>query len=176
MLPSGKPDRQRLLALVEEREHAPADDAASVLAAVLRREVRPTDSFASLGGDSLSYVGVSVRLERLLGTLPDDWHLRPVATLAGEPPARRRWRSVETGTVLRALAVVAIVATHSNLLDLTGGADLLLVLVGFNLGRFALASTRRSDRVRALVRSAARVAVPSVLWIGGVTLLTGQYP
>lgn len=178
LLPSGKPDRQRLLALAAETApaDAPAQDAAAVVASVLRRPVRPTDSFTSLGGDSLSYVEVSVRLERLLGTLPDDWHLRPLGTLAGDPPGRRRWRALETGTVLRALAVVAIVATHSNLVDLTGGAHLLLVLVGFNLGRFALASPVRTERVRALVRSAARVAVPSVLWIGSVALLTGQYP
>jgi hypothetical protein len=145
---------------------------------VLGRPVSPRDSFASLGGDSLSYVEASVRLEQLLGRLPDDWHLRPVGTLVPAPARRapRGWQSVETGVLLRALAIVAIVGTHGNLLDLTGGAHLLLVLMGFNLGRFALGSPHRRERVRALVRSVARVAVPSVLWISGVTLLTGQYP
>jgi acyl carrier protein len=38
-----------------------------VLADVLGRPVADTDSFASLGGDSLSYVEASVRLERVLG-------------------------------------------------------------------------------------------------------------
>ncbi|CAB4766658.1 unannotated protein [freshwater metagenome] len=189
LLASGKPDRQRVAALARRPERcatagascaarASSPCAADVLSAVLGRPVTPRDSFASLGGDSLSYVEASVRLEQLLGGLPDDWHLRPVGTLVAAPTRRapRGWQAVETGVLLRALAIVAIVGTHGNLLDLTGGAHLLLVLMGFNLGRFALGSPQRRERVKALVRSAARVAVPSVLWIGGVTLLTGQYP
>ena len=45
------------------------------------------DSFVSLRGDSLSYVEASVRLEGLLGTLPESWHVRPVARArpAGQP-------------------------------------------------------------------------------------------
>ena len=31
-------------------------------------------TFVSLGGDSLSYVEMSVRLEQSLGHLPADWH------------------------------------------------------------------------------------------------------
>ena len=50
------------------------------------------------------------------------------------------------------------------------------MLGGVNLGRFALATARRDERVRALLRSVARVVVPSVLWIGGVSLVTGAYP
>jgi len=189
LLASGKPDRQRVAALARRPERcatagascaarASSPCAADVLSAVLGRPVTPRDSFASLGGDSLSYVEASVRLEQLLGGLPDDWHLRPVGTLVAAPARRapRGWQAVETGVLLRALAIVAIVGTHGNLLDLTGGAHLLLVLMGFNLGRFALGSPLRRERVKALVRSVARVAVPSVLWIGGVTLLTGQYP
>ncbi len=196
LLPSGKPDRQRVAALARREvadarprgrsrtaetspTHTPIALAspASVLADVLGRPVADTDSFASLGGDSLSYVEASVRLERALGTLPHDWHLRPVGTLARDvAPRRRWWRSVETSTLLRALAVVAIVGSHADLFAVVGGAHFLLVLVGFNLGRFALASARRDERVRALLRSVARVVVPSVLWIGGVSLVTGAYP
>jgi len=189
LLASGKPDRQRVVALARRPERCvtaggscaagtSSPCAAGVLSAVLGRPVTPRDSFASLGGDSLSYVEASVRLEKLLGGLPDDWHLRSVGTLVAAPARRapRGWQGVETGVLLRALAIVAIVGTHGNLFDVTGGAHLLLVLMGFNLGRFALGSPQRRERVKALVRSAARVAVPSVLWIGGVTLLTGQYP
>jgi len=188
VLASGKPDRQRVAALAgrevtrarprgRSRTAETSLPPTAVLAQVLGRPVGPEDSFASLGGDSLSYVEASVRLERALGPLPHDWHLRPVGTLAEVAgPRRRWWRSVETGTLLRALAVVAIVGSHADLFAVVGGAHFLLVLVGFNLGRFALASTRRDERVRAVLRSAARVAVPSVLWIGGVSLLTGAYP
>ncbi len=197
LLPSGKPDRQRVAALARRevararpsrrsrtadtsRTHASATTTTSpadVLADVLGRPVADTDSFASLGGDSLSYVEASTRLERTLGALPHDWHLRPVGTLTRhEARTSRWWRSVETSTLLRALAVVAIVGSHADLFAVVGGAHFLLVLVGFNLGRFALASTRRDERVRAVLRSVARVAVPSVLWLGAVSLVTGAYP
>lgn len=189
LLASGKPDRQRV-AVMARREAAPAADSrgelrdpgdpcdpVALVAEVLGRPVRPEDSFASLGGDSLTYVEVSVRLERALGALPADWHLRPIGTLvASERRAPRGWRSVETSLVLRAAAIVAVVASHANLSTIQGGAHFLLVLVGFNLGRFALASSRRSERVRAVLGTVARVAVPSALWLGGVALVTGQYP
>ncbi|HWG99584.1 MAG TPA: non-ribosomal peptide synthetase, partial [Pilimelia sp.] len=57
-----------------------------------RTGVTPADSFVSLGGDSLSYVEASVRLERILGRLPSDWHDTPIARLvaAGRPAAPRR--------------------------------------------------------------------------------------
>ncbi|MHC6231101.1 non-ribosomal peptide synthetase [Arthrobacter sp. MMS24-T111] len=42
-------------------------------------EIKGGDSFVSLGGDSLSFVAVSVRLERLLGNLP------PAGTLGPSP-------------------------------------------------------------------------------------------
>ena len=55
---------------------------AAVYSAVLARPVDdPSSTFVSLGGDSLSYVECSLRLERLLGHLPTDWHLLPVGEL-----------------------------------------------------------------------------------------------
>ncbi len=43
--------------------------------------VPPAATFVSLGGDSLSYIECSIRLEDTLGRLPSDWHLMPVAAL-----------------------------------------------------------------------------------------------
>ena len=49
------------------------------------------ESFVDLGGNSLSYVALSVRLERALGHLPTDWHRRPIADLESTAqPTRRR--------------------------------------------------------------------------------------
>ena len=45
------------------------------------------DTFVSLGGDSLSYVAASVRLEQALGHLPANWHVTPVKDLQAGPPA-----------------------------------------------------------------------------------------
>jgi acyl-CoA synthetase (AMP-forming)/AMP-acid ligase II len=177
-LGNGKTDPGAVAALAAEPEPGEPEDVASTYALVLGREhVRPDDTFVSLGGDSLSYVEMSVRLERQLGHLPEGWHLRPVVELeATTRKRRRRTREVETNAVLRAVAIVGIVGTHGNLFTLPGGAHLLLALVGFNLARFQLTPAPRLVRCRGLLRAAARVAVPAVLWIGAVTLVTGAYP
>jgi acyl-CoA synthetase (AMP-forming)/AMP-acid ligase II len=178
-LATGKPDPAGVLALATDPRSPAAEDVAATFALVLGiGAVQPGDSFVSLGGDSLSYVEASVRLEGLLGHLPEQWHLQSVAELellrtGGD---HRRLRSLETGVLLRALAIVAIVATHGNLWSVPGGAHLLLGLVGFNLARFQLTAAPRADRVRRLVRSACRVAVPSVLWLVAVTLVGSAYP
>ncbi|RXZ39850.1 hypothetical protein ESO86_17625 [Agromyces binzhouensis] len=86
--------------------------------------------------------------------------------------------------MLRALAIVLIVATHADVVQLKGGAHLLLAVAGFNLARFRFAApaapttgerTERRRRVRGLLRSAALIAVPAVLWIGGVALIARTY-
>ncbi len=185
-LPSGKPDTRAVLALIDEgggtaRATRPGPvDVRGTFALVLGRDqVADSDTFTSLGGDSLSYVEMSVRLEELLGALPAGWHERPVGDLeAGRRPAarRRRGRTVETSVLVRALAILAVVATHGNLINLTGGAHVLLGVVGFNVARFHLTGAPAAERCRRLVRSALRVAVPTVVWAGGVTLLSGAYP
>lgn len=169
------------------------------------------DSFAGLGGDSLSYVEISLRLEEMLGALPREWPAltprelaalhRPSAppapsavgkaaapTTASElpvaaapparrasPPRRRFWTRLETPVLLRAAAIFLIVATHADLLTLQGGAHLLLAVAGYNLARFQLAPVAGTTRLRRLGRSASQLVVPAMLWIGAVTLVTGQY-
>jgi acyl-CoA synthetase (AMP-forming)/AMP-acid ligase II len=189
---SGKPDWSALTELVAEAPPAgePATDPAQVTPETLRRLYaelleRPDagldDSFTSLDGDSLSYVEVSVRLEELLGRVPPGWPSMPVRQLALEaaPPAaapiRRRLARVETSLLLRAIAILLVTATHANLFGVQGGAHLLLALLGFNLARFQLSGGTPSSRALGLLRVAAGIAVPAVLWIGGVALLTGMY-
>lgn len=147
-----------------------AVDVVALYARLLDRpDARPTDSFVDLGGDSLSYVEVSIRLERLLGHLPPGWPTLPAAGLAEVPtPTRRRGTLVESNVLIRAVAIVTIVGTHANLFALLGGAHLLLAVCGFNLGRFQVTDQPRTARVWAVARSAVRVAVPSVALIGTV--------
>jgi acyl-CoA synthetase (AMP-forming)/AMP-acid ligase II len=181
-LPSGKPDHRAVIALTDEPAHpagggtTASDDLFALFSQVLgRSDVGPEDSFVSLGGDSLSYVEMSLRLEERLGHLPPGWHTTPIGRL--QPAARRRaGAAVESNVVLRALAIVAIVGTHGNLFVLTGGAHLLLGIAGFNLGRFQLSSPSRSERVRKVLSSVTRIVVPSVLWVGGFALLASAYP
>lgn len=214
---SGKPDNAALVAhhRAERSSAAPGrqtgratpGELRDVLAVCIGRpDATEHDSFAALGGDSLSYVEAAVRLEELLGALPRDWpSLSPVelapraaaATLAAHIGAddaarvapddaprrraspRRALASIETPVLLRAIAIVLIVGTHADLFlgegfSLKGGAHLLLVVAGYNLARFAL-SPSALDRPRRLLTALAQVAIPAVLWIGAVGLLSGKY-
>lgn len=135
--------------------------------------VSDDDTFVSLGGDSMAYVAASVRLERIVGELPRGWHLLTVQELAATAaPRRTRWSVVETSVALRAVAVLLVVASHATLIDVRGGAHLLLALAGFNFARFVLPSGQRGARMgRALVSFLA----PAALWLGLVVTASQEY-
>ncbi|MFC0005223.1 AMP-binding protein [Micromonospora siamensis] len=182
-LASGKVDYPALRAHAEAPEPAPpaaaptADhDLCRLYAEVLERtDVTPEHSFVDLGGDSLSYVEMSVRLERVLGQLPPDWHTLPIAALPVRPAARPRRRVLETSVALRAAAIVLIVGSHIPLFHLTGGAHLLLAVAGFNFARFQLTDVSRRDRLRQIRAALARIVLPTMVWIAAVMALTDQY-
>lgn len=207
-LPTGKVDYARLTALAGSATDPTVAPLAGSLreryAVLLGRDVvSPDDSFATLGGDSLSYVEASLHVEERLGHLPTGWHVMTVAELEALEASRARatrpdasatasargtggwvrraadcWlttRSLETGVVLRALAIVLIVGTHAHVFTLQGTAHALLVLVGYNLARFTLGGGDRATRVRALLTALRRVAAPALVVIAGVHLVTGQY-
>ncbi|KAA1419462.1 AMP-binding protein [Nocardioides humilatus] len=184
-LANGKVD-QRSVARLESRPAATptlsaTDSLTALYGAVLRRRhVSPDDTFAALGGDSLSYVELAMRLESRLGRLPADWPDRPIAELAAlsrlATGARRSWWArVDTSIVLRAVAIVMIVGSHTNLFVLLGGAHVLLGVAGANFARFHLASPDSAERARNLARSIARIAVPTSLWVAAVCVVSGQY-
>ena len=87
----------------------------------------------------------------------------------------RRWTPVETSVVLRAIAIVLVVGTHGNLYSLFGGAHLMLAIAGYNFARFQLADGTREERVKRGFAAVARIAVPSMVWIGAVALVSGYY-
>ncbi|WP_308282836.1 AMP-binding protein [Pseudonocardia nigra] len=166
-LPSGKVDHAAVAALgrtVASARRRPRDASVrAVFARVLRcPDVPGNATFASLGGDSLSYVEMSLALEDLLGHLPADWPTRKVDELEGSGRRRRRGTAVETTVVLRAVAIALIVSSHVGLLAVAGGAHLLLALAGWSFARFALLEGPVSIR---LIRSGVRIAVPTVAWV-----------
>ncbi|HEX2576229.1 MAG TPA: AMP-binding protein [Aquihabitans sp.] len=179
-LGNGKPDLVAVLRSARSVRTEPdrAEDAAlprdtaaavrAVFAQVLDRpEVRGDSTFVGLGGDSLSYVEASIRLEAVLGHLPPDWHVTTVDDLV--PRRRGRYlRSMEANVVLRAVAIVLVVASHTRWFVLHGGAHALLGVAGYNFARFQLTSGR-------MARSIARIAVPSVLWIGAVAAVSTDF-
>jgi acyl-CoA synthetase (AMP-forming)/AMP-acid ligase II len=180
---TGKPDLRAVAELVHDAAPVPAATANPVadtnalraLYAEVLHTTQVTDdsSFVSLGGDSLSYVQMSLRLERMLGYLPENWHTTAIKNFV--PTSRRRWwRTVETNVLLRAVAIVLIVGSHIRLFGALGGAHVLLGVAGYNFARFQLA-TPRTERVRHVLGSISRIAVPSMLWLGAVIALTGEY-
>ncbi|MCD0448845.1 AMP-binding protein [Actinocorallia sp. API 0066] len=180
-LASGKPDLSAVRAL--PRPAYAEDETPDRLVALYRRvlgrdDVTEDSSFVSLGGDSLSYVEMSLALENELGHLPREWHLLPLRDLRASVPRtgwRARWHSLETGVLLRAVAIVLIVGSHIPLFTVRGGAHVLLAVAGFNLARFHLTSATLRERRRHLWGSALRIAVPSALWIALAALLTDGY-
>ena len=176
-LPSGKPDRRSLRSTLENLEpQTPLPRTESVkhaLASTLHRQVCDDDSFVSLGGDSMAYVAASVRLERVLGNLPRGWHLMSVSDLVATAAPTRPWLArTETSVVLRALAVILVVASHTGLVDIRGGAHLLLALAGFNFARFVLPNADRGTRIH---RALSGFAMPAAVWLTLVIATTDEY-
>lgn len=186
-LPNGKVDQQAV-ARLEVIDLAGHSSSVSSIARLYERilgcgPVGPDDSFVSLGGDSLSYVELSLRLERRSDRLPTDWPRRSVEELAtllsaADRPrsaGRRGWARIDTTVALRALAIVIIVGSHTDLWVLLGSAHVLLAVAGANFARFHLDLPTSASRVHRTLQAAARIAIPSALWIGAVTLATGDY-
>jgi acyl-CoA synthetase (AMP-forming)/AMP-acid ligase II len=194
-LPNGKPDYPAIADVARQsrptEQAAPASDVRAQLAEAFAEilgidSVDDAHTFNGLGGDSLSYVEMSLRLEEILGHLPHDWHVRTIEQLAaaGRPgsgrttPARStrrpRWmrtRQVEATVPIRAIAIVLIVGGHMGVWEWDGGAHVLMAIAGFSFARFQLRAMRTSDRVAGMVTSLARMAVPAVLFIGAMAAL-----
>ncbi|MCE7012165.1 AMP-binding protein [Kibdelosporangium philippinense] len=161
-LPNGKIDYQAIGGMATDRsvrERTVREAFARVLG---RRDIADDASFVSLGGDSLSHVRMSIELERVLGRAPHGWHTMPVKRLETLRQGRHVGGTVETDILLRALAIILIVGTHVGLFAIMGGAHVLLVIAGWSFARFTLSHDRPSGT---LLRSATRIAVPSMLWI-----------
>jgi peptidoglycan/LPS O-acetylase OafA/YrhL len=148
-LPNGKTDYRAILDAASAQRAAEAAETPAaedlVTAAFARifpgRAITPQSSFNQLGGDSLSYVQMSLELEAALGELPDGWEEMPVADLASRgrrvPERRTTWLArVPTDVVLRAVAILAVIINHMSDFPTGGGSDVLLLLVGYSLARF----------------------------------------
>lgn len=182
---AGKIDHPAVLAMAAENaaDLRPAGNAANapgttsvtaVFAEVLGRDVGEDDTFVSLGGDSLSYVECSMRLEQVIGTVPAGWHLRPVRELSRLRPSGAR-PAVDTTVVLRALSICTVLATHMHLRRFPGGAHLLLAVAGYNFARFQLSVTDGRQRLRSGLRTVVRFGGPAAIWIALNMVLTGRY-
>ncbi len=180
-LSSGKPDYGTVAQLARDTRRAdtPSVDLRGLFADVLHvdpAEIGPESSFVGLGGDSLSYVAMSVRLERALGRLPAGWHRMPLRDLQRQVRSRPRFTgTLETSVALRAAAILLIVANHADLFELMGGAHILLGIAGYNFGRFFLTGSSREQRARHLWNMIAWIALPSIAWIALALVISDYY-
>ncbi|MEM8728355.1 MAG: AMP-binding protein [Pseudomonadota bacterium] len=151
VLSSGKTDRRALEALA--RDALQQDDAATIdIAETIRQATRssrvaPSDSFTALGGDSLAYLTVQLRLEKALGAAPQGWETTAIADLEDHIRREARsaapaWTRIGSDVVLRFLAIALVVAQHATDYPLEGGTWVLLLLMGYSAARFQSAGLR----------------------------------
>lgn len=130
--------------------------------------ISDSETFSTLGGDSLTYIQASFAIERRLGQLPANWeHLTisaleahetggAVAASAATPEERKGARvEVDTDVLLRAFAITFVVFNHSRptwMPVAPGAMSALLMLAGLNLARFRSESLFRGEAL-SLVRS-----------------------
>ncbi len=173
VMSSGKFDYQAILAAAKHRAEArDAPVAGDTISDVFQRafpraSVGASDSFVSLGGDSLGYVRLSIELEERLGFLPERWEERGVGELealisGGARRPRRSWslRTIESELVIRAAAILAVVINHASTLTVGGGAHVLLMLSGYNLSRYQRTHLIEGDGGRVLVSFLQRIILP----------------
>lgn len=179
VLASGKIDYPALLSAAKARGPAPGAPAAGGVEAAFEHAfpglwLTDRDSFISLGGDSLSYVSLSLELEALIGALPHGWERLTLgelkAMVPSRPPSRGwlAWREIETEAVFRALAIVGVVAFHALPgSPISGGASVLMVLAGYSLSRYHGARLGQGEGWRALAGYLRRVVAPYLLILAG---------
>jgi len=142
--------------------------------ALNRRIIKPDESFASLGGDSLGYIEVSIAIEERLGYLPEHWETLSIAHIAKIAPTHQRGTTTSTGTLetemlIRPIAMTAIVTSHvlsqypslDHLVQYWGGgAVALLMAAGYNICRFQKGTLLSEHRHRVVTNYLKRVILP----------------
>lgn len=142
--------------------------------------IQPNDSFISLGGDSLNYVNLCLEIEAALGYLPQGWEhieLSELAALPSRVQARRPWslRHTETELVIRAFAILGVVTTHASNLIVSGGADILMVLAGYNLSRYQAARLSGGRAWEVVAQFARRIILPYYALLAAYSLVTHRW-
>lgn len=205
LLPNGKIDRA---ALRDRSEHAassqsvtsaaPAEAGESLVAGIfsdiLGHPITDrTMSFVDMGADSLNSIQAMLRLERVIPALPEEWPDMSVAELgvrvqAGEPAPSGTWLEhvlhmlplvrAELTVILRALAILAVVALHYGAGSIGGGATIILfMLAGYSMARFQLPQVLSDATARPILAPLMRivaVTVPVVIAILVMKAASGE--
>jgi acyl-CoA synthetase (AMP-forming)/AMP-acid ligase II len=140
LLSSGKVNYRALSALIapEKSNTTSKLSVRSMFAEALGNKIplRDTDSFTSIGGDSLSYLNISLQLEEALGYLPEEWERMSIHELELLRPTRSALMWLPVETIVRNVAIFSVVANHLVDAKLDGGAIVLILLVGYSLAKY----------------------------------------
>ncbi len=177
-LPNGKVDRRALLAMQDlstaKRNQTPwAFGAEPELLAIVDefekalgvRVARVDQSFVDLGGDSLSFIRLSLALQKLKGKLPDAWEKLSVQAISRlNKTERTAWTPVAVSIPIRFVAIILIVLGHINPdLHVLSPAISLLLVSGFAFATFQVNSISKTGRVSGIVDFIVKIWVPSAL-------------
>lgn len=202
LLPNGKIDRRALLTLAEieppppkpparasAAERALMDAWTSILGVA---EVTPQDSFASLGGDSLSYVQAYLATEEVIGEAPVGWHMMSLSELAALKAERGGgWSTIDMPVLMRAGAVLVVVAAHFHVLGMAmaaagpaanfavtaaaraggGATGVLMMISGFMFANLALPQVFKLESARPAFRTLWSIFVPTLALSLGIAAL-----
>lgn len=142
--------------------------------------IRAEDTFETLGGDSLHFIRFSLSFEKRFGQLPDGWEQMTVAALQTHVSGAKKsiWRRLETATLTRAFFMVCIVALHTEAFVYSpnwGAAYFLIMLAGYSMARFQLPEILRTGSVKTLVGTIKYVAIPTVIVVAILQVLTQRF-
>lgn len=171
---TGKVQRRALSEQHALTSPAPATEAPALGESAVRRVFRSqlgvralsgSDSFVTLGGDSLAFIQMSAALESTIGYLPRGWEHVPIAELEQLPVRRSGRSSVDAMVWMRALAIMAIVSNHVALFApyaAPGGAFLLFLLAGATFARFQLQRVAAPGTAFAVLSGLPKLLVPTL--------------
>lgn len=184
---NAKVDRQALQARLSDageaaggslRDDPGLDDRLRALVAEIEDALETTvdrldRSFVDLGGDSLSYVRVSMAIEELYGRLPDRWEEQPLSLFAeteladAAPPVAAgplSLATLELSVLLRCVSILLVVMTHAGAGWSMAATSTLFVVSGINFERFIAPAIRRGRSLAPLWHFVVRFAIPAGLW------------
>ena len=182
LLPNGKVDRANLRQRAKAKQvaaSAPAEPTSPVARQLIERWERalfvngitPDQNFSELGGDSLSFVEISIASEELLGVLPERWETMSIAELAASKPRKlhHAFSFIDTAMFMRAVAILLVVVGHFRVFNYGGGATTAMFLVaGFLIGRLQLLETERQRSAKPFARLFLKVLIP--VWLFSAAL------
>ncbi|UWQ60712.1 AMP-binding protein (plasmid) [Leisingera caerulea] len=146
---------------------------AAYQAAFAPQTVGRNDSFASLGGDSLRHVELSLALDEALGGAPAGWEEMPVKDLEQAAPAPAA--SLPFDLAARVVAILAVVVAHQTFWPVFGGAAAMVILMGMSVAGFRWEALKSGD-MRSFLKPVAAVLIPYYLILAGYAVAWEQVP